>query len=205
MATNQATPQNTWALQAGWPNISASKGRDQQHRKGSNPHNTDDPHVAYVSGIAWSPTNTMNTFQVNSEQPQLTQDSTPPSVVSQLSWKSWNSPDDNQYTSHTRQPKSIKFDLTNNDNDNDHSYSQLPATKRWLAPRARVLGLWPSLFGEEKNSLYARQIKQCVPLRSLAAWSWMGLHLCKEGVAFHSRWVCREKSWLLRFGRVSLL
>ena len=56
------------------------------------------------------------------------------------------------------------------DNDNDHSYSQLPATEALTYPTGeRVRGPWPLPVWRRKKSLDARQIEQCVPLRSLAA------------------------------------
>ena len=66
------------------------------------------------------------------------------------------------------------------------------------------LGRGPVPDWRRKNSLDARHIKQGVPPRSLAAWNKVVLHLCWEGAAFRSGRVCREKSCLLLFQRVSL-
>ena len=92
-----------------------------------------------------------------------------------------------------------------NDNDNDHSYSQLLQQSADLSWGPQCLGRGPVPDWRRKNSLDARHIKQGVPPRSLAAWNKVVLHLCWEGAAFRSGRVCREKSWLLLFGRVSLL
>ena len=51
----------------------------------------------------------------------------------------------------------------------------------------------------ERSSLNAEQIKQGVPLRSLASWNNVVLHPCREGDVLHSEWVCHEKPWLLLF------
>ena len=65
---------------------------------------------------------------------------------------------------------------SDNDSDNGQFLQSTPCNKALTCPEGlECFGLGSSLFCEGKNSLDARQIKQCVPLRSVAAWSKVGL------------------------------
>ena len=73
--------------------------------------------------------------------------------------------------------------VSDKDNDNDHSFSQLPVHKAPSCPKGQ--SAWA--VGQRKLALCKNVIKHGVPFRPLAAYNAVVLHLCWKGDVVHPR------------------